>query len=298
MQPSETKCLKCGAHLRARDGICASCEQAALHAPRRSTCVVCRVVPRMPGGANTCSWQCAKEWRAIVSRENGKRAAAVHKKPHPPKPCAICGKQFGENLAPSKLAKRKTCSMECSREYMQPRKKDRSPCIVCGEPCSTKAATCSRDCLKKSRTEDSPPRTCEVCSRLYYRKVGNEHPSHFTRRRACGIKCAGVLANRKRYADKIYPPKPCARCGNMFGPEDGEEKYNFTRRITCGAYQCVTAGRRGKTWDVFGVAMTVKEIAKMLGRNESGVSVRLQNGGVENLFRPRRKPGRRGPHGR
>lgn len=84
---------------------------------------------------------------------------------------------------------------------------------------------------------DMAPKVCAVCGATFARREG-EGVREYAKRRACSPECSRALrsasvsayhASRRALPD----PKPCACCGEPFGPAEGEPAWRFRRRRTC-----------------------------------------------------------------
>lgn len=91
------------------------------------------------------------------------------------------------------------------------------------------------------------------------------------------------------------PEKPCHACGAMFGRRDDEDPNRFRDRKTC-SRTCAASllGAPKKHIDVFGVMMTLAELAGMLGMNKAYLSHRLAEVGLDEMLRCLGSPGRKG----
>lgn len=130
---------------------------------------------------------------------------------------------------------------------------------------------------------DMAPKACAVCSRAFGRREG-ERVREYAKRRACSPECSRALrsANVRAYhaSRRALPdPKPCAYCGELFGPAEGEPAWRFRRRRTCSlscsrrlaareAAKCrVSTSERALRLlsDYAGVPLTAEDVAEELG---------------------------------
>lgn len=208
--------------------------------------------------------------------------AAANRKPHPPKACAQCGKLFGENLPPSILVDRKTCSQECAKAFRRARRRSALPrsraCAVCNtsfdagrsdrRTCSTACAYAMRHWYDDKRIVKTPSKQCAVCGKEFSRREtgpGRISAGSFQKRVVCSIKCAGRYVGDKRMAP-TPGAKSCKVCGQRFRKRDDEPPHRFRERKTC-SQACAKCFLR-RLWSVHGVSMTIREIKNMLGVSE------------------------------
>ncbi len=218
----------------------------------------------------------------------------------------MCGEVFGEGLAPSLMAHRKTCSMACAGERSRKPKK----CNQCAQVIPKGSqTTCSSECAKAAwakRRQDT--KVCAVCDIVFDRKPGCSG-RHWAAQRFCSRQC--VLAK----AGPLVEAKNCNNCGSLFTKRSGEKNSVFRKRRgcstpcsrklstdgnrvgdvdrpceACGAIMTVRPHSKRKVCpgcrhttkqklvDVFGVMLTHNDIAALTGLTRSAIGTRIRKG--------------------
>lgn len=154
---------------------------------------------------------------------------------------------------------------------------------------------CSRECAnswrhRSSLSDASTTRHCEVCQCVLVRR-SDETPKRFLARVTCCPKCKFELCARKRRKAAI--PRKCEVCDNEFWRRPHEKPCEFAKRITCSdGCKSTSAMSRARTYDVLGVRLTQRDLAKLFDVGVSCICVRLKRGGIShvfNLIREKRK---------
>ncbi len=181
------------------------------------------------------------------------------------RPCAACGSTgWWELLPPSFQRVQKFCSYQCSVDFRNWGVPAGKPCTICGaamhrrdnEDASSwrRRQTCSKDCRyvfisrRVSEVQPAyvpPPKTCEVCGRLFEKRRQESHVT-FDGKKACSRKCAGVLISHAQR--ETFPAKTCIACGSTFERRNEEPAGNYHRRMTC-------------SWECFGTAVSMARTA-------------------------------------
>lgn len=164
------------------------------------------------------------------------------------KVCEICGEVFyrRDNEASGNFNRKKTCSIECSKQLMREKKLlELSPkkCKVCGKEFHRrddekvkdfkKRQTCSRECTNKlvsvAYTKYPDNNICEVCGEEFFRRE-NEKPAVFARRKTCSKECLSILKGNNKIT---LESKVCSICGKEFSRRDDEKSTDYRNRKTC-----------------------------------------------------------------
>src|SRR5687767_11129345 len=98
---------------------------------------------------------------------------------------------------------------------------------------------------------------CELCGAP--RRAGARFCS-----RVCAARAAARVAGDRRTTTAAPATRVCLHCGADMEKRSGEHANKFVRRRYCTAACATAAGRRRKFIDVYGVMLTVREVAMLV----------------------------------
>lgn len=207
--------------------------------------------------------------------------------------CAACGEALKRraNEKPFRFRERKTCNGECQRiaqaETIKAKTRHRleelpeRKCRACFKVLKIgineklyvfrKRLICNRECQEKAlrarALEGLPERGCRACSKTL--KIhADESLSTFRKRKTCNRECQAAFASTIQRARGLrgldeLPERRCLACHEMLKVRSDELLNAFRKRVTCNNECAIRV--RTQRFDVFGAALTVREIAKIVG---------------------------------
>ncbi len=113
---------------------------------------------------------------------------------------------------------------------------------------------------------------CEQCDTIL-RPGNHDTPSKFAKRRYCSIQCCGEAKATP------LPQRTCPSCDRRIERRDGEARNHFAKRVHC-SKECSngSASSRAPRHDVFGVALTLADIALIAGVSKACIAWRIKQG--------------------
>jgi hypothetical protein len=180
------------------------------------------------------------------------------------KPCLHCGKTMSrDDQGLARFKAKKFCDYKCSADHRRASLPTEKVCVTCGKTTTRRPGegakdwrarqTCSTKCkygyigrrlVEVKPALEPPPKTCEVCGKLFGKKRTESHPT-FEAKKTCGKRCANKAISGYRVE---LEPKPCVMCGELFGRRKGEPAGNFRSRLCC-SMECfgdaISAARLG-----------------------------------------------------
>lgn len=117
-----------------------------------------------------------------------------------------------------------------------------------------------------------PRRCCEHCD-VVLTPGAHDTPGKFSKRRYCSIQCCG----KDRSAP--LPSRSCPSCDKRIERREGEARSHFAKRVHCSkACAYASVGRRAHRIDIFGVMLTLAEVAFIVDVTKGCIEKRIEKG--------------------
>lgn len=216
--------------------------------------------------------------------------------------CAACGEalRMRANELPFRFRERKTCDEKCQRTAQAKTVKAKTlrsleelpekKCLGCPKVLKIRVneelyefrrrVICTRACQEKAirakALEGLPEKKCRTCFKVLKIRA-SESLSTFRKRKTCNRECQAAFASTAQRAKGLrgldgLPEKKCLGCPEMLKIRADELPNGFRKRMTCNNECAVRA--RTQRFDVFGVPLTIREIAEIVGVSAESDSVR------------------------